>query len=103
MNLGHMRQVIGGKRYDTKTATLLASNEYWDGNNWERSGTNTWLFRTARGRYFFAHRTMWQGDVDRIEPCEEGEALEFFEAMAPHGTQEMSYEEAFPNAAIEEA
>lgn len=95
MNLGTMTQVIDGKRYNTATATLLASNCYWDGHNWERGGTNTWLFKTKKGAYFFAHRTMWQGSVDHIEPTSEAEARDFFEAQDRHGTQEVDYAEAF--------
>lgn len=51
-----MEAIIGGKRYRTETATLIASDAYWDGHNWERAGTNTFLFRTARGNYFAQHR-----------------------------------------------
>ena len=45
MNLGRMTRVVGRKRYDTEAASLLASDCYWDGHNFERSGRNTWLLR----------------------------------------------------------
>lgn len=42
----NMTRIVDGKRYSVATATLIADNVYWDGNNHERSGRNT--FCTAR-------------------------------------------------------
>lgn len=47
-----MERIVEGKRYSTRTSTLLASDRYWDGSNWERSGRNCYLYVTPRGRYF---------------------------------------------------
>jgi hypothetical protein len=59
-----MKEICGGKLYDTKTATLIASKRYWDGRNFERRGRNTYLYRTKRGNYFSYHTTCWQGEID---------------------------------------
>ena len=93
MNLGRMTAVIEGKRYDTETATLLADNVVWDGHNFERNGRNTWLFKSPKGQFFFAHRTMWQGETDHIELCDEREAREFFENQ--HNDTHVDYAKAF--------
>ena len=92
--------IHGGVRYSTATATVLASDEYWDGHNFERQGRNTFLLRGKSGRYFAAHLTMWQGERDHIEPLEEGEAAALYEQLAEHPTE---FKEAFPNRVLEEA
>ena len=99
-----MTQVIEGKKYSTKGLLPLCGDDWWDGHNRERGGTNTFLYRTAKGNYFFLHRTQWEGRCDHLEPCTEGEAQAFFERVSPHmGASDMSFEEAFPNAVVEEA
>lgn len=95
-----MQKVISGKRYRTETATLLADNAYWDGRNWERSGRNTFLFRTPRGAYFVQHQTCWQGERDTLEPLTQDEAIALWESLPEH---EMEYEDAFPGVQVEEA
>ncbi len=91
----HLKQIINGKIYNTKTATLLASNEYWDGNNWERSGTNTHLYQTKKKSFFFGYSTQWQGGNDHIELCSEQEARNFYEDMIVHDTCETKYADIF--------
>jgi hypothetical protein len=95
-----MREVIGGKRYDTEKATLIAGNDYWDGHNFERSGTNTYLYRTPRGRYFAVRLTCWQGDFDAIEPLSQPEAVELFENLRE---TRVEFEQAFPDVTVEDA
>lgn len=97
-----MTAVINRRRYSTKTASLLAGNDWWDGHNHERSGTNSFLYRTPRGAYFFLHLTQWQGGRDHIAPCSEGEAIGFYESV-PEGCQRATYAEAFPAVTVEEA
>ena len=59
-----MCKVIGGRRYNTDTATLLASDLYGDGNNnRDCGGTNTFLFRTPQCAYFVEHLTLWDGEI----------------------------------------
>jgi hypothetical protein len=98
-----LTRVVDGKRYSTETATLLASDAYWDGHNHERHGRNCYLYRTPRGRYFCLHLTMWQGEHDRIEPVSEAEALELYESMAAHDMADVAFEVAFPGVVIEDA
>ena len=94
-------RIVNRKRYSTKTATLIASDAYWDGHNFERHGRNMFLYRTAKGAYFTVTLTQWQGERDSLEPISEGEALALFEgALSEH---EVSYQEAFPNVTIEDA
>ena len=95
-----MTKVVGGLRYATRTATVLASNAYWDGNNWERQGRNTYLCRSPRGRYFLVHLTCWQSERDSIEPVTEDEAVGHYETLPEHETP---FEEAFPGRKIEDA
>lgn len=101
MNPISVTQVLGGKRYSTDTAIRIASDEYWDGSNWERHGHNTFLFRTKNGSYFKHCRTQWIGEPDgTIEPLEEYEAIALYESLRE---QEVPFESAFPNSAVEEA
>jgi hypothetical protein len=95
-----MIRVIGGKRYDTEKAQLLASDRYWDGNNWERHGRNTFLYRTAKGNCFIHRTTLWQGERDSIEAVDEARARALYEELPEH---DVDFEEAFPGALIEEA
>mgnify|MGYP001098704628 CR=1 FL=1 len=94
-----MKQICNGMLYDTEKAQLVAHDAFWDGRNWERNGRNTYLYRTPRGRFFLYHRTLWQGERDRIEPLEKEEAMRTYEELPEH---EISYEEAF-GVAPEEA
>ena len=87
-----MKQVIGGKVYDTEKAELVASNRYWDGSIWERHGRNTFLYKTAKGNFFLHHTTLWQGERETIEPVNVEEAKEYFEKLPE---QEIEYVEAF--------
>lgn len=96
-----MSAVIGGKRYSCATATLLAGNDYWDGNNWERRGTNCFLYRTPRGAYFAVHLSQWQGsEPRRFEPLDQSDALSLYESLRE---KRVEAEEAFPGVKIEEA
>jgi hypothetical protein len=87
-----VEQIIGGIRYDTEKAELIASNEYWDGSNFERGGRNKHLYKTKKGRYFLCFSTQWQGEIDYIEPLSKEDAMFEYEGLREH---EMSYEEAF--------
>jgi hypothetical protein len=96
-----MQRVVDGIRYRVATATLLADDQYWDGHNHERRGRNCFLYRTPKGRYFVVTLTMWQGEQDTLEPIDEQEARRLYEgSLTEHA---VSWEEAFPDAEIEEA
>jgi len=94
-------RVVERKRYDVKTATLIASDAYWDGHNWERHGRNTFLYRTPRGNYFRVLLTQWQGEQDTLEPLELDAAIELYEG--PLSEDEVDYAAAFPGVKVEEA
>lgn len=96
----NMNEVIGRKRYVTEKATLIASDAYWDGSNFERHGRNTFLFKTERGNYFAQYQTCWQGERDRLKPLELDEAIKLFEELPE---KEIDFEKAFPGVEIEEA
>lgn len=94
-------RIVGRRRYSVATATLLASDAYWDGRNWERHGRNTFLYRTPRGRYFVVSLTQWQGEQDALRPVELEEALELYEG--PLSEHALPYERAFPDVTVEDA
>ena len=94
-------RIIDRKRYDVATATLLAGNDYWDGHNFERRGTNQFLYLTPRGNYFTVYLTQWQGDQESLSPATLDEAVDLFEG--PLSEHRVSYEDAFPGVEIEEA
>lgn len=94
-----IKRVINGKRYDTNTATILASNEYWDGSNFERGGRNTHLYRSKGGAYFVVYSSQWQGESTKLEPLTREEAIELYEELQE---QYVGYEEAF-DTVVEEA
>ena len=94
-------KIINRKKYSTSTAALIASNAYWDGHNFERSGRNTFLYRTPRGNYFYVTLTAWQGERDQLIPVSQGEAIEMYETnLSQH---EVEYSDAFPDVIVEEA
>lgn len=94
-------KIVDKKRYDVRTATLIAHDAYWDGHNFERRGRNTFLYRTPRGRYFTVTLSQWQGERDTLTPIDLDEAIELYEgALCEHA---VAYAEAFPDVRIEEA
>jgi len=94
-------RVVNRRRYSVASSTLLASDAYWDGHNWERRGRNTFLYKTAKGAYFVVSLTQWQGEQDTLEPVSEGDAIDLYEgALCEH---EVGYEDAFPNVTVEDA
>ncbi len=98
----NMQAVINRTRYSVASSTLLAGDDYWDGHNFERHGRNQFLYRAKNGGYFFVNLTQWQGEADTIEPCTEGEAIEFFESCR-ESDQRLSYTEAFPGVQVKDA
>ena len=86
-------KVIDGYRYNTETSTLIASDAYWDGHNHERSGRNTFLYRTKKGAFFAVHQSFWVGEQTRVEPLDDLEAQALYEnALSEH---ELGWEQVF--------
>ena len=94
-------KIVDQKRYSVETATLIASDAFWDGRNWERYGRNSFLYRTPRGAYFTVTLTQWQGEQDTLEPIDEDYAIELFEG--PLSEHAVSYRAAFPGVQVIEA
>ncbi|NMB01407.1 MAG: hypothetical protein GX971_07830 [Firmicutes bacterium] len=95
-----IRVVIDGIRYDTEKAEIIADDCYWDGHNWERNGRNTFLYKTQNGRYFVVKQTLWQGEIDRLEPLTVDEAIILYEQLHE---KYVEFEDAFPGVEVEEA
>ena len=94
-------RIVDRKRYDVSTAILIASDCYWDGNNWERQGRNTFLYRTPGGNYFEVNLTRWQGERDTLIPLSQEEAIELYEHL--DDTDAVTFEKAFPGIKIIDA
>jgi hypothetical protein len=82
------------------TATLLASDFYWDGHNYERHGRNTFLYRTPKGAYFTVTLSRWQGEQDRLEVVAFDDAVALYEGrLSAHAAD---YAVAFPGVQVVE-
>ncbi len=116
--------VIGGKRYRTETATLLASGPSGKEHlaepepilevrlggvelgalllrgNWERLGRYAFLFRTPKGNYFVQHQSSVSGERDQLVPLDQSDAMSLYEKLS---NKEVNFEEAFPGVEIEDA
>ncbi|MBW7863590.1 MAG: hypothetical protein H3C30_04145 [Candidatus Hydrogenedentes bacterium] len=97
----NMVRIIGGRRYSTATATLLAADDYWDGHNHERRGRNRFLYRTPNGRYFTVTLTQWQGERDSLEPVPQEDAVALYEG--PLSEHYETHAEAFPGVEVVDA
>lgn len=97
----NMTRIIGQKRYSTKTATLLAGDDYFDGRNWERYGRNCFLYRTPKGAFFTVDLTRRDGEQDELIPVSLDTACELFETILIN--HRVSYAEAFPNVEVIDA
>jgi len=92
--------IVDRKRYSTKDSVLLAGDDYWDGHNYERSGTNTFLYRTKKGAYFWIGLSQWQGERDNLTPVSMDQAYTMYERMQE---KRVPVEDAFPDIVIEDA
>ena len=95
-----MIQIIDRRRYSVATSTLLAGNDHWDGHNFERSGRNSFLYKTQLGAYFTVNMSQWQDEQDTLIPCSPDEAIEHFEEMTEH---RINFSEAFPDVNVLDA
>jgi hypothetical protein len=94
-------KIINRKRYSVRAAQLIASDAYWDGYNFERSGRNTFLYRTEKGNYFTVTLTQLGGEMDQLAPITQDLAIELFEG--PLSKHEVGYHEAFPDVTVTDA
>ncbi len=96
----NMDWVVGGKRYRTATATLIAHDAYWNGHSWEQGGRNTFLFRTPKGNFFAQYQTLLPGETDKIVPLGIEEAISLYHSLRK---KEVPFVVAFPHVRVEEA
>lgn len=89
-----MQKIIGGLRYDTDTATLVASHDRRNG-----SGRDEYLYKTKNGRFFIHYVTVGEDRLDKriyktevIEPLNPKLARLRYEAMP---TYHVGYAEVF--------
>jgi hypothetical protein len=94
-------RIVDRKRYDVKTATLIAHDAYWDGHNFERHGRNCFLYRTPRGNYFTVNLTQWQGKQDTLTPVSQDEAIDLYERVLSEHAE--AYDVAFPGVKVIDA
>lgn len=101
-------RIVHGFRYSVETATLLAHDSFWDGHNFERNGTNSFLYRAKNGAYFLVELTQWQGSSDSLTPISIDQAIAMYTGIENDPTcylciHEVEYEIAFPDATILDA
>jgi hypothetical protein len=124
----HMTAVIGGKRYRTETATLLASGSHRGGargqprnkpepivevriggvelgavafgGDWGPLTRDAFLLRTPKGSYFAQYQSSWPGGRDELVPLEQSEAIALYDELP---NKEASFETAFPGVEVEDA
>lgn len=94
-------KIIDRKRYSTATAELIAGDDYWDGHNFERSGRQSFLYRTPKGKFFTVHLTQWQGEQNNLVPISQDEAIELYEGQLTE--HRLDYGVAFPGVTVEDA
>jgi len=98
-----LERVVNQTRYSVAKSTLIAGNDYWDGQNWERNGRNSFLYKTPGGKFFTVDLSQWQGeDYSTLEPVSKDDAIEFFESCRDD-CQRIKFEEAFPDVKIKDA
>jgi hypothetical protein len=95
-----MTRVVGGRRYRTDTATLLAHDEYWNGHAYEQDGRNTFLFRTPNGSFFAQHQTLLPIVTGEIVPLDENEAMSLYHSLY---RKEIPFGVAFPCVQVKDA
>ena len=94
-------RIIDRRRYDVATATLIASDCFWDGHNFERHGRNTFLYCTPNGAYFTVTLSQWQGEQDTLTPVSQDAAIDLYEhTLSEH---EADYADAFSDVNVEDA
>lgn len=90
-----MQKVMGGKRYNVRTAILLASDEFGEGYKpAEKRGLYTFLYRTRGGAFFRVVINIRDDarETDTIEALTKDDAMELYESLPE---QHVEYEKAF--------
>jgi hypothetical protein len=94
-------RIVDRTRYDVQEAELLAGDDFWDGQSFERFGRNRFLYQSAGGRYFTVNLTQWQDEQDTLDPVNPDEAIRLYKG--PLTQHRVDYDAAFPDVTIEDA
>ena len=94
-------RIFDRKKYSVRASVMIASDDFWDGHNWERQGRNRFLYRTSKGAYFLVTLTRWQNEQDTLKPVTLDEAMNLYETTLTE--HDVSYAEAFPGVEVTEA
>ena len=79
---------------------VLSGDDWWDGHNYERSNRNTFVLRSAAGRYFIQRRTRWDGEKDgSLEEVHSEDALALYLAV-PEASRRAPFDWAFPGVEV---
>ncbi|MDJ0766246.1 MAG: hypothetical protein QNJ97_24905 [Myxococcota bacterium] len=110
------KAVFGVLVYDTDKSTIVATDSYFDGKNWERNGRNTFLYKTPNGRYFKQFLSRRENENSYIQPLELEEAITLYFQLdeevreledkvgKPREKENwVSFEKAFPNTQLQDA
>ncbi|MGA2671089.1 MAG: hypothetical protein ABSF21_06735 [Dehalococcoidia bacterium] len=96
----NMNWVVGGKRYRTDKATLIAHDAYWNGHSWEQGSCNTFLFRTPNGNFFAQYQTLLPVETGKIVPLVVDEAVSQYHSLYK---KEVPFAVAFPSVKVKDA
>jgi len=94
-------KIVDRKRYSVATATLIASDAFWDGHNFERHNRNTFLYKTRLGAFFTVTLSQWRGEDDSLGRLTVDRAISLYEGRL--SVHEIDYSEAFPGVVVEDA
>ncbi len=86
--------------WDTTKAEIVASNAYFDGKNYEREGTNTFLMRTQNGRFFLQFNNANDGNKSYLKPLSDDEAMTLFHELE---VKEKKFNELWEGVTLKDA
>lgn len=91
--------IFKGWKYSTKNSMLLAGDDYEEGN-YEREGTNKFLYKTPNNRYFYVFQQDKKIAPDKLVPISPDEAMQLYAALP---VRRIDFSKAFPNVEIKDA
>ena len=95
-----MSAIINRKRYSTKNATLLASENGWNIHDTARDRHCRHLYRTNKGSYFVQYLSAYENEQSYLQPVSFDEALQLYGQASK---RYVKLEDAFPCIEIEDA
>jgi len=85
-------RTIKGKRFDSKTAEVVAHGSFLGGYRGDHLGRYQILYKTKKGDFFMFHETNWEDELDCLEPVSFAEAEDIYHQLL---CPEMEYHKAF--------